>query len=285
MSISQFFQNTLGANLKNSRWSWGALNPLTNRVFLRVWKDEIQPSDDGERVMVLRKVPRRKSNGYSERVNQLALIKEGAEGIGVVCTAVDPKTKDVRIISEFDKGTLLQLGELIDDGGDTYARIVARMPIADLQRPQTGQSTLTTDLKGIFTRKGIGPTDKEALVNARVGQGVFRAAVLLLWNGRCSVTGSTTLDAIRASHIKPWRDSTDAERLDPFNGIPLVANLDALFDAGLISFDGSGQLLVSQKVAASEREIFGIAGKSLSKKPPPETAPYLAFHREKIFRK
>ena len=114
------------------------------------------------------------------------------------------KTSDVRIISEFDKGTLLQLQELIDDGGDTYARIVARIPIAELQRPRTGQSTLTTDLKAIFTRKGIGPTAKEALGNARGGQGIFRTTVLQLWNGRCLVTGSTTLDAIRASHVKPW---------------------------------------------------------------------------------
>src|SRR5262245_30241682 len=115
MSIGHFFQDTLGANLKNARWSWGALNPLTNRVFLRVWQDEIQSSADGERVLVLRKVPRRKSNGYSERVNQLVLIRNGAEGIGVVCKAVDPKTSDVRIISEFDKHTLLRLGELIDE--------------------------------------------------------------------------------------------------------------------------------------------------------------------------
>jgi len=285
MSIARFFQDTLGAKLRNPQWSWGARDPRTNRVFLRVWKDQIESDPDGERVRLLLKVPRRKSHGYPERVHQLDLIRAGAEGIGVVCTAVDPKTSGVRKISEFDKTTLLQLGELIDDGGAIYARIVARLPIAELQRPRTGQSTLATDLKGIFARKRIDATVKEALVNARVGQGLFRIEVLRLWNGRCSVTESSTLDAIRASHIKPWRDSTDSERLDSFNGIPLVASLDALFDAGLISFGESGQLLVSQELAESEREIFGIAGKSLTKAPPPESAAYLAYHREHIFRK
>ena len=57
--------------------------------------------------------------------------------------------------------------------------------------------------------------------------------VLKIWGNRCCVTGSTTLDAIRASHIKPWRRSSNQERLDPYNGLPLVATLDALFDAGM----------------------------------------------------
>lgn len=65
MSISQFFQKTLGANLKNSRWSWGARNALTNQVFLRVWEDEIQPTADGERVMVLRGLPKHKSSAHT----------------------------------------------------------------------------------------------------------------------------------------------------------------------------------------------------------------------------
>lgn len=42
MSISDFFTDTLGANLANTRWSWGAVNPVTNEVFLRVWADELR---------------------------------------------------------------------------------------------------------------------------------------------------------------------------------------------------------------------------------------------------
>jgi len=87
--------------------------------------------------------------------------------------------------------------------------------------------------------------------------------------------------AIRASHIKPWRESSNAERLDPNNGLPLIASLDALFDAGLISFDSCGKLIVSLKVSTTERGIFGVAQTSLRKKPTAKMADYLAHHRAK----
>ena len=58
-------------------------------------------------------------------------------------------------------------------------------------------------------------TTKEALVKARKGQGVFRTQVLQRWGNACAVTGSLTLNAIRASHIKPWRQSSDADASIP----------------------------------------------------------------------
>lgn len=64
--------------------------------------------------------------------------------------------------------------------------------------------------------------------------------------------------------------------MDPQNGIPLVADLDALFDAGLISFESSGELVVSSLLNAEEREIFDISDKSLRRQPTRTTAEYLA---------
>ncbi|MBK6898287.1 MAG: HNH endonuclease [bacterium] len=87
--------------------------------------------------------------------------------------------------------------------------------------------------------------------------------MLRIWNSLCAVSGSSTLDAIRASHIKPWRDSTDHERLDPANGLPLLANYDALFDAGLISFDDNGCMIVSSILNVTEREQLDVIGKRL----------------------
>lgn len=122
-------------------------------------------------------------------------------------------------------------------------------------------------------------TTKKALVDARLGQGKFRDDVLEAWENCCAVTGSMVLAAIRASHIKPWRASTNDERLDPNNGLPLIASLDALFDAGLISFNSSGQLLVSGSLNTVERGIFGITKMALQKKPSAKTSQYLAYHR------
>jgi hypothetical protein len=133
-------------------------------------------------------------------------------------------------------------------------------------------------------RRPIPPTTKAALVNARVGQGAFREQVLELWGQCCAVTGSVTLNAIRASHIRPWRHSTDKERLDPYNGLPLLASLDALFDTGLISFASSGRLLVSGKLSATEKSIFGLHDKSsLKTKPTAKTDRYLDYHRKHVY--
>ena len=126
------------------------------------------------------------------------------------------------------------------------------------------------------------PTTMQAQITVRLGQGEFGSEVRELWNHRCAVTGSSTMSALEASHIKPWADSTDDERLDPNNGLLLTANLHKLFDAGLISFEDSGKMLVSSKLSQSEREIFGVVGKKLSKKPSAETAKYLAYHRTKF---
>ncbi len=140
--------------------------------------------------------------------------------------------------------------------------------------------TLIEDIDEIEHRD-IGATTKSVLSNARIGQGPFRADVFSRWGNCCAVTGSTTHCAIKASHILPWRDSTDEERLDPHNGLPLIASLDSLFDTGLISFDSSGQMLVSPKLAESERKIFGLNKQALLKRPSEQMAKYLAGHRQK----
>jgi putative restriction endonuclease len=57
------------------------------------------------------------------------------------------------------------------------------------------------------------------------------------------VTGVAIAEVPRASHAKAWVESaTDVERWDVFNGFLLSANLDALLDHFLISFDAQGVL-------------------------------------------
>ena len=134
------------------------------------------------------------------------------------------------------------------------------------------------DLHGIIQGEQESTT-KEQLILARVGQGQFRKGVLALWNNRCGVTG--TRFAIRASHIKPWRDCSDRERLDANNGLPLVATLDALFDAHLISFDADGRIMLSSHLPEHECTFLGIASDMrLRAKPNLETEKYLQTHRE-----
>jgi hypothetical protein len=189
------------------------------------------------------------------------------------------------ILSDFDR--LLPLYCFVESGGkaeSTLARAFSELKdVWDSIFPASttsSKNSLAKDLEQI-ERREIDSTTKEALVNARVGQGLFREQVLRLWSGCCAVTGSSTQEAIRASHIKPWRESTDKERLDPHNGLPLIASLDALFDAGLISFDQRGTLIISSKLTAGERKIFGVDRQKLASELTAKTAEYLAYHRRK----
>ncbi|MCZ4346444.1 HNH endonuclease [Devosia neptuniae] len=96
----------------------------------------------------------------------------------------------------------------------------------------------------VLSDGSISDTERAQLILARVGQGKFREAVLAKWDGGCAVSGSELVQALRASHIVPWRNASHQERLDPDNGIPLLATIDALFDVGLISFAADGAMLV-----------------------------------------
>lgn len=145
-------------------------------------------------------------------------------------------------------------------------------------------NSLADDLLNIES-ENIDPTTKLALTNARIGQGKFRQDVLKSWDNKCAVTGSTIQQVIRASHIKPWRNSDNHERLNHHNGIPLTANLDALFDAGLISFGSDGIMHVSENLSAEDRNIFSISSQSkLRKVPTKEMSDYLSFHCQEVFK-
>ena len=88
-------------------------------------------------------------------------------------------------------------------------------------------------------------TEAERMVIQRIGQDVFRDALMDYWGGRCPMTGITEPGLLRASHIVPWADCTDAQRLDVHNGLLLSALWDAAFDRGLISFADDGAVLAS----------------------------------------
>lgn len=136
------------------------------------------------------------------------------------------------------------------------------------------------DIKEIIGND-IGATEKQQLIAARLGQGRFRFEVLERWQRACAVTGSTTLAVIRASHCKPWRSGTNEERLDPANGLPLIATLDALFDAGLITFGEDGLLIASPRLTDS---TLGVDGLKLRRSLHPDEKTYLDYHRREIFR-
>lgn len=99
--------------------------------------------------------------------------------------------------------------------------------------------------------KSMPITEKEALSKARVGQGTWRKELLQLWNG-CAVTGFSKETLLTASHIKPWAECSDQERLDVANGFPLSPALNACFDKGLISFTDEGKILIAPSLSVDD---------------------------------
>lgn len=95
----------------------------------------------------------------------------------------------------------------------------------------------------------VGATEADRIVKQRVGQGVFRTALMDYWNGRCPITGITDPALLRASHIIPWAAcGSDAERLYVHNGLLLSCLWDAAFDEGLVTFTDDGGVLYSSKL-------------------------------------
>ena len=145
----------------------------------------------------------------------------------------------------------------------------------------TCQTQVTEDIEQIISDKTIDSTQKAMLVNTRVGQGRFRENLIKYWKG-CAVTRYASTQFLVASHIKPWRAANDKERLDKYNGILLLPNLDKAFDLGYISFTEKGEIKTSEFIEAPR--MLGIQ-ENMRIDVVYQHQDYLAYHRENIFEK
>ena len=150
----------------------------------------------------------------------------------------------------------------------------------------TDQDTdnLVEDVIEISNDKNLTETERKSLTAARLGQGAFRKALDKRWNNSCAVTGITTRQLLRASHIRPWKESNNVERLDPNNGLLLSANIDVLFDKGLVTFLDTGEMQLSAKLEESTIDKLDLPG-NLNQKLKLAEKVFLEYHRENIFGK
>jgi len=125
-------------------------------------------------------------------------------------------------------------------------------------------------------------TERQAVTNARIGQGTFRQRLLEMWEG-CAVTDVRLPNVLRASHIKPWRFSTNNERLNPYNGLLLLPQYDQLFDQGLITFDESGGIVSSPVLDQIEPTKLGINQKDRLRSFSNHHQGFLEYHRTEVF--
>ncbi len=132
----------------------------------------------------------------------------------------------------------------------------------------------------------LGDTEKQSLIKARRGQGIFRQNVIRIEHF-CRVTHVDKPEHLIASHIKPWRESNNEERLFGGNGLLLTPTIDHLFDRGFISFENNGELLISPVAHEESMQKMGIITDRVIKVGNfAETqSEFLEFHRSKVFLK
>ncbi|VAW71889.1 hypothetical protein MNBD_GAMMA12-1819 [hydrothermal vent metagenome] len=146
--------------------------------------------------------------------------------------------------------------------------------------PSQSDNSIVDDIKEITSNKSIDETEKARLVSSRIGQGQYRKSLIEYWRG-CAVTGYTDSAILVASHIKPWANSSNSERLDMYNGLLLTPNLDKAFDKGYISFADTGRIIISPLL--EKPEIISI-NSSMTIELLNEHKIYLKFHRENVYK-
>lgn len=278
-TINEFLLYTLGLRLTNRTWAWDAYGD--DVVVMKLWKARYLKHRDGsERIEVWSPPPwkRPATVARNERRTNIDRLKSGRATYALLRDGEgshDPNARD------YEDQYLYRLSRVVKDRkGFEFAVISERVSVSDFLA--RGPS-IERDLADIAMRHAGNSTTREALAAARLGQGKYRLDLLARWDGQCAVTSCPVTEVLRASHARPWRDSDDVQRLDPDNGLPLVANLDALFDAGLISFAATGAMLVSPRLP---REYLGLLGvpANLRKRPSSGQIKYLQYHAENVFR-
>lgn len=136
---------------------------------------------------------------------------------------------------------------------------------------------------GFIKASTLKVTEKLQLTKARIGQGNFRWDLEKI-EPKCRVTDVSNKALLIASHIKPWSESNNAERLDGNNGLQLSPHIDKLFDRGWITFTDAGDLLCAEPSIEQALQLWGAELSLNVGRFEPKQAVYLAYHRDVIFR-
>lgn len=201
-----------------------------------------------------------------------------------------PESVFVRVLSASEFEVTASTSALLDAPAKSSAVVVHDYPslYGVLAAASAHARTLPNRVADAFRRQTANlprTTEVEQMVIRRVGQDLFRAALMDYWQSRCCVTGLHVPELLRASHIKPWAAcDTDDERLDVFNGLLLAPHVDCLFDGGWISFCDNGRLLVSAALPRVALSQLGVSPTWSIPHLKPAHARYLTFHRCNVLR-
>lgn len=144
------------------------------------------------------------------------------------------------------------------------------------------EDSIVTEIKAVENDNTIKVTEKDSIVKSRLGQGVFRKELIEYWHG-CAISQCPLTWMLIASHIKPWRDADNQERLNAYNGLLLLPNYDKLFDLGYISFNQEGKIMCSRLLDKFDRETLGLTNDLHLVKIEEKHLKYLKYHNDNCF--
>jgi predicted restriction endonuclease len=177
------------------------------------------------------------------------------------------------------------LFELPTEVGDLY------LALSNLRANDLGSDVLIDDAsetmlleaQAVLNDQTLTSTERQVLTSARIGQGLFKAQVGRI-EPSCRLTGLSIPERLIASHMKPWKESTNDERLSAFNGLLMSPHVDHLFDRGLITFEETGAIVVSKELSPAVNVAwkldFGMKGKPFTR----EQIPFLEYHQSEVFK-
>jgi putative restriction endonuclease len=125
------------------------------------------------------------------------------------------------------KGYDIESGEGARVWADCKARLVGLHPATLIQEPS-----------GL--RHGA-----PALVQPRLGQGLFRVSVADAYRRACAVTGEHSLPALEAAHIRPYEGGGEHKIS---NGLLLRSDIHRLFDRGYVGVTPDLRFIVSDQL-------------------------------------
>jgi putative restriction endonuclease len=254
-------------------WGFAGYEAISRGVFC--------PRGGGQIILFVTRIKQESLEQYNDYISGEYLFWEGERGHG----------SDKRIANSTQSGEEIHLfyreihhspfeyKGLITVGGTGIVPERSTKFVFHLVHDQSAQDDLimhTTEIQS------LPETERQSVIKARIGQGVFRQQLIEMWEG-CAVTDVRLPNVLRASHIKPWRFSSNSERLNPYNGLLLLPQYDQLFDKGLISFDESGDLLRSPALELIEPSKLGISPKDKLRALSDQHCAFLCYHREEVF--
>lgn len=253
--------------------------------FQAISRGVVTPSATNYIILFVTKEKQHNLTQYKDFIEQEFLHWEGEKGHG----------SDDRIVNSSNSNDQIYLfyRDLHHSAFVYYGEIFLEEHIIWVDRPsqflfRIGEKRNRTDLLDDLELheqefKTLERTEQESIVKSRIGQGKYRDKLILFWGG-CSVTGLKNISLLRASHIKPWRDCSNYERLDPMNGLLLHPTLDHLFDSGLITFDENGAILISEQLTLEDAEILSVKRNNKLRETPDKLMQYMRYHREHVFK-